>query len=135
MPHNRAPKQGSKFYLPRAQYRYVVAFCMTYNDLRLKLLDLDGRHSHEQDGMPRGSGTSDPTGREAIRRADTTRKIALIEDTVLECAGQAMYAGMLASVTSEITYDQIRARYNLPISKNAFSVLRRKIYWTIEKAL
>jgi len=135
MPHNRAPKQGSKFYLPRAQYRYVVAFCLTYNDLRLKLIDLDGRHSHENDGMPHGSGTSDPTGREGIRRLETTRKIELIEETVREVAGPYMYAAMLASVTSEITYDQLRARYNLPIGRNQFSVLRRKIYWTIEKAL
>lgn len=136
MPHNRAPKLGAKWYLPRNEYRYVVAFCLTYKDLRQKLQDLNGWHSHDMDGMPRGSGTGDPTQREALERVKIQTKLDIIESCVRECAGEKLYRPMLIAVTrDDMPLWRLKMDFEFEMGSRQFSNLRRKIYYKISKEL
>lgn len=135
MPKNRAPKPGAQWYLPRNEFRYVVAFCLTYYDLKTKLMEM-GSRSRELDGMPHGTTVSNPTESEAIKRLAIESKIRIIEDAVRECAGEVMYKGMLSAITEEhMTFPQLQMMYDLPLGKNQFWMLKRKIYWRIAKTL
>lgn len=131
MPHNRAPKPGAPFYLPTAQYRTAVNYCLSYKDLKKDLLNLNGWHSHNDDGQPRGVGISDPTANEGIKRARIEKKIDVIEGSVRDVAGRWLYADMLRSVTDEHCTFQMLKMKGLPLNKNAFVKMRREIYWKV----
>ena len=141
MGHNRAPKQGSKWYLPYDTYRYVVDFCYAYGDMCRRLEDLDGKHSHAQDGMPRGSETSDPTYKEAVRRMKLSEKIRIIEDAVETAVpeeeyGKTMKYHLFLGVTKRgITYKYLYTKLGMPCGHTQFSELRRKVYWLIAERI
>lgn len=132
---DRSPRPGARYYLPRNEFKYVVAFCMTYYELKIKLMET-GSRSHELDGMPHGTNVGNPTESEAIKRVGIESKIKLIEDTVRDCAGDVLYKVMLSAVTEEdMTLPKLKAIYDVPMGKNQFSMLKREIYWRIAKAL
>lgn len=134
MSHNRAPKPGSKWYLPYDTYKYVVSFCYAYHDMKDKLRDLDGMHSHEQDGMPRGTDTGDPTSREAIKRAVLQEKIEIIEYAIID-TDPLMYDWLLEGVTRRhVRYDDLQAK-RIPCSKNEYANLRRQVYWRVAERI
>lgn len=136
MPHNRSPKLGAKYYLPKAEYKYVVSFCLTYDELRKKLVQLNGWHSKPLDGMPHGTTKTNPTEAEALERLKVSQKIMLIEQAVLECAGKDLYRPMLFAITKEdIPLWRLKQDFGMKMGHNQFSDLRRKIYFTIAKHL
>ncbi len=136
MPHNRRPKPGSKYFLPKHEYLQVVHFCLSYNGLKQRLNALGGAPAIKYDGMPHGTTTGDPTGHDGALAASLRGKIHLIEDSVLECTGEALYEPMMAFITMEnVTVEQIEAAYDLVMGRRQFSTLRRRIYWTIAQRL
>lgn len=145
MPHNRTPKPGSKYYLPKYKYRTVVNFCLQYHELKDELRSIDGWHSGNNDGMPHGTGTSDPVANDAIRRQEIQKKIDIIEESVRECV-TGIYKPFQPYVMKSITTDyigyhyldtmfQINSSFEVPMTKNKFSELRRKVYYTISKKI
>lgn len=135
MPHNRAPKPGAKYYLPKYRYKTVVNFCLQYQELKEELKHLDGWHSGRNDGMPRGNNVSDPTYSDAVRRKELQEKIDIIESSVREAAG-FLYAYMLPGVTDEnMTYNKLRTIHGIPVNHKEFSLLRRKVYYMISKKM
>lgn len=136
MPHNRSPKPGSKYYLPKYKYRTVVNFCLQYHELKDELRSIDGWHSGNNDGMPHGTGTSDPVANDAIRRQEIQKKIDIIEESVRECVTGIMQPYILKSITTEyIGYQYLNTMFNIPMGQRQFSELRRKVYYHIAKKI
>lgn len=134
MPHNRAPKKGAKYYLPKYEYKTVVAFCFQYPELKRKLRDIDGFHAVVNDGMPHSSGTSNPTESDAIKRAEIQSKIELIESVTKEQTGM-LYHWMIQGITDEtMTYNRLRNQ-GIPVGKNLYSEIRRRVYYHIAQRL
>ena len=130
----RTPKPGARYYLPKYQYRTVVNFCFQYRELKDQLQALDGWHSKGIDGMPHGNGTSDPVANEVIKREEIIRKIEIIENAVRENTNDVMYPYMIKGITEEeCTYNYLANVLRIPMGKNAYTVLKRKIYYDISK--
>lgn len=136
MSHNRAPKPSSKWYLPYDTYKYVVAFCYAYTDMKRRLSDLDGKHSHVQDGMPRGTETGDPTAKEAIRRMKLQQKIDIIENAVID-TDPFLYDWLLEGVTKrDVTFNYLKMKKSMPVAdKNQYSELRRQVYYRVAERI
>lgn len=136
MPHNRRPRPGSKFFLPKYEYQTVVNFCLSYNGLKQRLNAIGGAPAIRYDGMPHGNSTGDPTANDAMLAMKLTNKIRMIEETTRECTGDSLYPPMLEFITNEaMTYDQICTRYDVPIGRRQFLTLRRKVYWEIAQVM
>lgn len=136
MPHNRSPKPGSKYYLPKYKYRTVVNFCLQYHELKDELRSIDGWHSGSNDGMPHGTNTSDPVANDAIRRAEIQKKIDIIEESVRECVTGIMQEYVLKAITNEyVGYQYLNTMFNIPMGQRQFSELRRKVYYQISKKI
>lgn len=134
MPHNRCPKKGSKYYLPKYEYKTVVSFCLQYPELKKKLRNFDGFHSIVNDGMPHSNNISDPTANDALIRLEIQAKIDLIENTIRKETG-ILYQWMIQGITDEqVTYDMLRAQ-GMPLNRNEYSLIRRKVYFEISKHL
>lgn len=136
MPHNRSPKPGSKYYLPKYTYKTVVNFCLQYHELKDQLSIIDGFHSGSNDGMPHGTNTSDPVSSDAIKRAEIQGKIEIIESAVRENVTGVLQHYILMSITNEnIGYQYLRTNYNIPLGQKQFSNLRRKVYFAVAKKI
>lgn len=134
MPHHRAPQAGARYYLPKYEFKTVVAFCFQYPELKRKLRDIDGYHAVVNDGMPHGTGKSDPVAYDAMKRAEIQEKIDIIEQTTKEHTG-ILYKWMIQGITDEtMTYNRLRNQ-GIPISKNLYSDLRRKVYYHIAQRI
>lgn len=136
MSHNRAPKPGSKWYLPYDTYKYVVSYCYAYHDFKRQLQDLDGWHAHEQDGMPRGTEMSDPTPQEAMRRMRLEERINVIEDSIID-TDPFLYDWLLEGVTRRgVTFNYLKAKKGMPVvDKNQYSELRRQVYYRVAERI
>lgn len=136
MAHARAPKPGARYYLPKYTYRTVVNFCLRYYELKDELKAIDGFRSSENDGMPHGTGVSDPTSGDAFKRAEIQQKIDIIESSVRECVTGILQPYILKSITIEyVGYEYLRTVHNIPIGKNQFTELRRKVYYKIAQKI
>lgn len=136
MSHNRAPKPNSRWYLPYDTYKLVVAYCYAYHDMRRRLQDLNGMHSHVQDGMPRGTTTSDPTANEAMKRMRLEEKINIIETAVID-TDPFLYDWLLEGVTRRgVTFQYLKTKKQMPvIDKNQYSDLRRQVYYRVAERI
>lgn len=138
MPNNREPSIKDEFYLPKYQYRTAVNFCYQYKELKAEYEATDGQRGMVYDDMPHGSGTSDPAFIIGAKRAELAKKIELIEQSVLSACGsrRALYRLVLLGVTDEsMTFNRLKAVYNIPVNKNQYTRIRRAIYWTVAQKL
>ena len=122
--------------MPYDTYKLVVSYCYAYHDYRRKLQDLDGWHAHEQDGMPRGNSTSDPTSKEAMRRMRLEEKIEAIEEAVID-TDPFLYDWLLEGVTRRgATYTYLKMQKGMPVvDKNQYSELRRQVYYRVAERI
>lgn len=135
MSHNRAPKPGHKWYLPYNTYQTAVNFCYSYKEMMDRLADLDGRHSHSQDGTQRASGTSDPTAKEGIKRMELEKRIEVIEDAVMATAPELSRWLFLGVTQRGTTYTYLHDFLGMPCGKNQYSKYRREIYYRVAERI
>ena len=146
---HRTPTKKSKWYLPKWEYRTVVAFCLQYNDLKQQRDDLektlfDGGvlKGVSYDGMPHGAMPGDPTFQFVVKREadlkrlrDIEKKIDIIESNV-NLVSHELGFWMLKAITEEdATYEKLRYEDGMPLPVNAYSSMRREIYYRISKHL
>lgn len=135
VPHYRCPKEGSKYYLPKYEYKTVVAFCLQYDELKAKAESYKGLRAVQMDGMPHSSTPGDPTAQAAIYGAEAARKVAIIEEAV-RTAAPDMYKWILWGVTDEkITYEDLRYTHGMPCGKGLYALKRRQVYYLVAKQI
>lgn len=126
----------------------MVAFCLQYKDLKKRKAELDAQiHSGiikgvSYDGMPHGTSPGDPTYRYVLqheadvkRLKEVERKIDIIEENVFAVSRGLNYWMLKAITEEDATYDKLRYEEGMPLPKNAYSCMRREIYYRIAKSL
>lgn len=135
MPHYRVPRPGSKYYLPKYQYKTAVTFCLQYWELKSRYASLQGLRAVKYDGMPHGTSTSDPTAQTALQSAECARKIGIIENAV-RTAAPDMYKWILRGVTEEkMTYEILRYEQGMPCGKGLYAKIRRHVYYLVAQEI
>lgn len=135
MARSRKPKPGAPYYLPPYEYRTAVNFCLQYREWEAELETVTGLHGVDNDGMPHGTETSDPTFRDAVRRAGISAKMDLIEDCVRD-TDPVLFPWLLEAVTNErATYRYLVEEHGLPVSINTWTVKKREVYWRVSRRI
>lgn len=135
MPKYRSPRPGSKYYLPREKFRLTVAYCLTYKLLKAEIAEITTIKGRVDDGMPKSGGITDPVFTTTMRVMELRQKVAIIEDAVKLCAGDALYPFMLQAITDESCgWSCIEAK-RAPLSRSTYIRLRRRIYYEIGSKL
>ena len=126
-----------------------MAFCLQYKDLKQQrddlektLLDGGVLKGVSYDGMPHGAMPGDPTFQFVVKREadlkrlrDIEKKIDIIESTS-ELVSRELSYWMLRGITEEdATYEKLRYEDGMPLPKNAYSSMRREIYYRISKEI
>lgn len=116
-----------------AAYHYALQY-NEWQDMVIAEATIDTPDPENQ-GLPKGNGTSDPTYIKALKITEYKDKIRMIEQTVKE-AGEDIYLWLLKGVTNEnCTYNYLSMRMNIPCGKNYYYDRRRRFYYLLSKKL
>jgi hypothetical protein len=110
--------------------------CLQYSEWKRELDNCtDTVKSIEITDMPSAHNPHRTTEELAIRRAELSDRIRLIEETA-KAADPELSAYILYAVTNEgITYEYLRRVKSMPAGKNKYYESRRKFYWLLDKEI
>lgn len=136
MTNIRHTVKKSEWGLQKHEFLSVYHYALQYPLWKDEYESLSGGLSSvANDGMPHAVGTSNPTESKAMRMAELSKKISIIEDTAKE-AGGILAPWILKAVThEEITYNYLRSIMDIPCGKNMYYSQRRKFYYLLSRKL
>ena len=112
--------------ISRDKYNELKYFCLQYWQKKQEIDRNYGIDGFSQDGMPRGTSSSNPTEKKALRIAQLKRDTELIEQTAME-ADAEIYPWILKNVTSGGPYEYMDG----PISRTKFYDSRRYFFYLL----
>lgn len=119
-------QKNNPYYLERTLYRATLAVIRDYDRLRAEYDSILSASPAPPDGMPRSTKISDPTGRDAVRRAEMSRKLRAVEDA-LSCVPEEYRRGVWESAAyykrypddaDRTTYWRYKARFIYNVAQN-----------------
>lgn len=133
--------KNNPWYIEKYAFRTVYYFALQYPSWKLQYADTIGSavKAIDNDGMPRGSETGDPTSRIAMRSSVLRSNIDLIESTALT-AGEDLAEFILYAVTNEgVTYKYLTCGQcklgKIPCGRNEYYQRRRMFYYLLSKRM
>lgn len=120
----------TKYGMSHRRYRMLVDFCYLYPEWQQWLQDhKDTIGSPVVDGLPHGKGsTGEPTADLAIKRAEIERNVRLVEETAKEAGGSFAKWLLLDVCNPEISFQQLKWKYNIPCGGKRYFELRKKYF-------
>ena len=112
--------------ISRDKYNELKYFCLQYWQKKQKIDRNYGIDGFSQDGMPRGTSSSNPTEKKALRIAQLKRDTELIEQTAME-ADAEIHPWILKNVTSGVPYEYM----DVPMGRRKFYEARRYFFFLL----
>ena len=131
----RSPKETSPYYIPKSYYMAAVRYARQYKDWKGELeacRDTNKAIVYEKDKV-QTSGGYDSTYEAAVRCAELSQKVDLI-DEILEEVAPGLETYIRLSVCYGFTYYGLMER-GMPINRNEYSTLRQKFYFELSKKI
>ena len=131
------PKESGKYWLPKQCFLTVYHHCLQYPEWKVEIGILRaslGAGGVNYDGMPHGTGISDPTSSAAMRLADLDMKMQQVKDTVYEVAPE-IYQWLLKGVTEDRPFWYLHDMMRMPCEKDMYYDRRRKFYYLMAKKI
>lgn len=121
-----------KYNISRSRYRELYYFCLQYDERKRKMEELRYSSPPQNDGMPRGSGTSNPTERNGILSAYLAMENDIIEQAAKE-ADESMSFWILKAAKEGKDYNNLKTFHDMPCSEREFLRLRRKFFYILDQ--
>lgn len=112
--------------ISRDKYNELKYFCLQYWQKKQGIDRNYGIDGFSQDGMPRGTSSSNPTEKKALRIAQLKRDTELIEQTAME-ADAEIHPWILKNVTSGVPYEYM----DVPMGRKKFYEARRYFFFLL----
>mgnify|MGYP006935984113 CR=1 FL=1 len=131
----RIPTASSEFYIPKQDYLTAIHWCLRYPLWKAELeLEQDSGKAIEYDkDHVQTSNDFDPVSTLAIRRAELSRKVELLESTI-RMVDNSIYSYLLMGVGYGFTEAQLRDR-GMPCGHNYYYKKRQQILYEIAKKI
>ncbi|MFQ7473603.1 MAG: hypothetical protein ACLSAO_03970 [Anaerovoracaceae bacterium] len=115
--------------LPPHIYTQVTAIVRGYEDMKAEYENILYKGTVSLDGMPKSKNKIDITSREAVRRADISKKIEAVEESILSIPEEyrqgvwdnAVYGTPYPIYADRTTYWRYKARF--------FRLIAKHMYW------
>ena len=123
-----------KYEISKHRFYELYHYCLQYKEWKDELkYSTDTVKSVQISDMPHGSGTGNPTGDLAIRRAKLSEQCKVIEETAKEVDSE-LWEYILKGVTDEnASFNYLSQIMNIPCGKNYYFERRRKFYYLLSK--
>lgn len=131
----RIPTPKSKYYIPKQDYLTAIHWCLRYPLWKAEIeLEPDSGKAIEYDkDHVQTSNNFDPVSSLAIRRAEISRKMALLESTIRN-VDEHMYQYLLLGVAYGFTEAQLKAK-GMPCSHNYYYKKRQQVIYEIAQKI
>ena len=121
------PLSLDRYGISRELYNELKWFCRQYPDKIAEISAIRGGFNNfDQDGMPRGSDTSNPTQQRALRALALRDDIEAIEQSAI-AADADLYQQIINNVGRGIRYEE----QAVPCGINQFYKARRAFFWRL----
>ena len=137
MPNERTKiSRRNKYYLPEHRRADLIHYCRQYDDWKkeLRRLQEDRTRTRAVDyKRTRSSGTgNNPTEAAAFAINRIQRRIEMVDEAARETDPDlAKY--IIMSVAKRVTFQTLRSKHDIPVSKNTFTRLRHEFFWRLDK--
>lgn len=118
----------------KSRLEELVRICWQYGEMKAEL-DALATVAPELDGMPRGTGTSDPVHAAAVRREKLAEKVMAIERCARVAGGDCYDALLLGVTTRGSSYNWLRMSGRVYCGKDQYYNMRARFFYLLNLAL
>ena len=124
----------NRYWIERHRYYELKHFCLQYPIWKKAYEALDSLSQRPDDLsiFSKTNAVNDPVSKCAEARLAYSAKMLLVEqaakDTDIELCGY-----ILTAVTEGLSYNQLKAQFDIPCCKDVYYVLYRKFFWVLNK--
>lgn len=123
----------NNYWISKHRYYELKHFCLQYIEWKAEYSELDGMEGGDMIRETKSTNISNPVERIIERRLYLSDRIDLIETAALE-AGSELNTYVLKAVTEGLSYDILKARFNIPCCRNVYYDIYRRFFWLLDKA-
>lgn len=116
-----------------ARYMELLNFCKQYPDWKLEASSLLGLKAVKADGLPHGSGKSDPVAAAAERREILLSKIELVDECAKAISGGDWHAAIIQNVCIGKTWTEMDKALMPTSDRNSYFSARRQFFDLLNK--
>ena len=115
------------------RYQELLHFCRQYPEWKSEAASLLGIRAVKMDGLPHGSGKSDPVAMAAERREKLMEKISIVDECARAIGEGLWYAAIIQNVCIGRSYEQMDRALMPTSDKNAYFKRRREFFELLNK--
>lgn len=123
----------NKYYISKHRYYELKHFCLQYYEWK-ELLGSMGYSSCSEISRDGSIQWSDKTYKSYIFFSGYMEKIKLVETCAMDASSE-LGAYILKAVTEDLSYTQLRMRYNIPCGRDSYYELYRRFYYILSHKL
>lgn len=119
--------------IKKDRYLELLYFCRQYTEWKTEAGSLIGTHGMKLDGMPHGSGVSDPVVISAERRAVLLEKIDMVNRCAAAVDEGKWFTALIQNVCNGTAYSRIDPAYFPTSKRQAFFQARALFFSMLDK--
>lgn len=126
--------ENNPYWIERHRYYELKHFCLQYLIWKKACQALDGLSQRPADlaRFIKNHSHGDPTAKCAEAKAFYSSRMDMLEKTAIE-ADKELWAYILKGVTEGLSYDKLKARLDIPCSKDIYYNRYRKFFYLLDK--
>ncbi|MCD8372221.1 MAG: hypothetical protein LUD27_02840 [Clostridia bacterium] len=124
----------NRYWIDRHRYYELKHFCLQYPIWKKSYTSLDSmvRFANDISNSSKTNKTQRPVEDCVIAREYFYDRIKMVEDAAKE-TDDVLGTYILKAVTEGLSYDCLRAKYNVPCCKDTYYNLYRRFFWLLSK--
>lgn len=122
------------YWIDKHRYYELKHFCLQYHIWKrtyIALTELKSISNLEK--IPSGNEISDPTAKQAIRKAYYSDRIEMVENAAYD-ADNILGEYILKAVTEGLSYTHLKSKLGIPCSRDTYYDRYRKFFWLLNNA-
>lgn len=127
--------EKNKYYVDKHRYYELKHFCLQYSEWKKAYASCceSVMFTSNYSGIPSNNTPSDLTAKYATLCALHDEKIKLVERVAKE-TDEFLYGYILKAVTEGLAYTYLKAKLNIPCSRDMYYDRYRKFFWLLNQA-
>ena len=125
----------NKYWIDKHRHYELKHFCLQYPGWKKAYAEYDNPSmpSSMIERMPTDNRPGDPTAKRAMMKVQYSEKIDLLEKIAME-TDRYLGSYILKAVTENLSYTYLKARLEIPCSRDTYYDRYRKFFWLLNKA-
>ena len=124
----------NRYWIDKHRYYELKHFCLQYHIWKRTYAALtELRPVSNLEKIPSGNTVSDPTAKQALRRAYYSDRIDMIESAAYD-ADNILGEYILRGVTEGLSYTYLKSKLGIPCSRDTYYDRYRKFFWLLDGA-